>query len=443
MEQQVNDFVIFIGRFHPLLVHLPIGFLILGFVLHLLRNVDQFKNAGNIIDLTLLLGGGSGLVACVMGYMLSLGGGYDEGAIMWHQWAGILLTLLSFALLAIRRMAISNQQVQQVAFVLIMVFLTFTGHFGGNLTHGSTYLFQYAPNPVRVMAGLPPKVKKEYKKITNVDSALVFEDILMPMIDAKCISCHNEEKLKGDLLLTSFEHMVKGGENGPSIVAGDREKSELYRRITLAHSHEEFMPPEGKTPLSKEQVDMIGWWIDQGAKPGTSLASLGGGAQIKDKIEKYLGIGKYMSILNQPIDPIDPEVIAEIEAAGFRVATIAEKVNYLDVTAPIGKKIEVKQMEVLKKAKKHIVWLDLKNSGLTDEHLKPVNELTNLTKLRLDHNDISDKGINYLTDLNELEYINLSFTQITDQALASIDKLKNLDRAYFYQTNIEGSDKVN
>lgn len=442
MEQGVNDFVIFIGRFHPLVVHLPIGFLILAFILHLVSKLEQFKNSGPFIDLTLLLGGLSALGACVMGYMLSLGGGYSSDAVLLHQWAGIGLTVVAFALLAIRKLEVSNPKIQRAAFIVVMILLTFTGHFGGNLTHGSTYLFQYAPNAVRTIAGLPPKIEREYKNITHIDSALVFEDVLMPILDARCISCHNEEKLKGELLMTSFEDLMKGGESGKAIVAGNSIASELIKRVTLAHDDEDFMPPEGKTPLTKEQVRMIEWWIDAGAKPKASLVALNADTKVKDQFEKYLGIGKYMTILNQPIDPVDPGVIADIKAAGFNVSAIAEKVNYLEVTVKPGQKVNKQQLEKLKKAKDHIVWLDLKNSGMEDSYLSVVNGLPNLIKLRLDHNDISDEGVGQLTDLKNLEYLNLSFTRITDQTLASIDKLENLDKAYYYNTQVKGSDKL-
>ena len=64
-------------------------------------------------------------------------------------------------------------------------------------------------------------------------------------------------------------------------------------------------------------------------------------------------------------------------------------------------------------------------------------------KLRLDRNDVSDAGVSQLKDLENLEYINLSFTKITDQALTSISKLKNLDKAYYYNTGVKDSNSVN
>ena len=182
MENETNDIIIFIGRFHPLIVHLPIGFLILGFVLHFLSKKESYKNLSHSIDFTLLLGGISGVAACILGYMLSMEGGYNEDAVALHQWFGIALTALSFILLGIKRFGVKSKYVKSGGFVVLLAMLTFTGHLGGNLTHGSTYLFQYAPNPIRTIAGLSPKVKRVYKKISNIDSALVFEDIIMPKL---------------------------------------------------------------------------------------------------------------------------------------------------------------------------------------------------------------------------------------------------------------------
>ena len=361
MENQVNDFVIFIGRFHPLIVHLPIGFLILAFILHLASKLEKFKNADPFIDLTLLLGGSSALVACIIGYMLSLDGGYSADAVFLHQWSGIALTVLSFLLLALRKIYKDNYRVQQIGFFLTMILLTLTGHFGGNLTHGSTYLVQYAPNPIRAIAGLPPRIKRTYKQISHIDSAMVFEDVLMPILDSRCMSCHNEEKLKGELLLTSYKEMMKGGESGKAIVAGKSNKSELYQRITLAHDDEDFMPPEGKTPLSKQEVRLMEWWIDAGAKPNSSLIALNANTETRNSFEKYLAIGKYKTLLNNYIDPVSTSAIKAIRSAGFNVTLIAENVNYLDVSIMNGEKASKNQLQSLKKAKEHIVWLDLKN----------------------------------------------------------------------------------
>ena len=437
MENGVNDIVLFFGRFHPLIVHLPIGFLVLGIILHFLAKRPSFAKYEPTVDFALLLGGISGVFACILGYMLSLDGGYSEDAVALHQWFGIGLTALSFILLGLRKGNIKNNYVQSGGFAALLILLTFTGHLGGNLTHGSSYLFQYAPNPVRSMAGLPPKINKTYKKITNIDSALVFEDVIQPILDARCASCHNDEKLKGELLMTTLAHLKKGGESGPAIKAGNSKSSELIQRVTLAKDDEDFMPPEGKTPLTKEQIGIITWWIDEGAKPNASLQALNASSEVRDKLEKYLSIGKYMTILNTPIDPIGASVIENMESAGFAVSVLAENVNYLDVSVTAGTKLTKNQLETLKKAKDHIVWLDLKNSGIEDDYMQVINSLPNLLKLRLDRNDITDKGIAQLTKTTQLEYINLSFTKVTDLAITELQKLKKLKKIYYYETGVK------
>jgi hypothetical protein len=405
--------------------------------MHFMAKRPSFSKFEPTINFVLLLGGISGIFACALGYMLSLEGGYGEDAVALHQWFGIGLTALSFVMLGIRRGNIENKYVQSGGFAILLILLTFTGHLGGNLTHGSSYLFQFAPNPVRSIAGLPPRIIKTYKKISNIDSALVFEDVVQPILDARCISCHNEEKLKGELLMTTLQLLKKGGESGPAIKAGNSNASELIHRITLPGDDEDFMPPEGKTPLAKEQIEIITWWIDAGAKSNASLVSLNASSEVRDKLEKYLSIGKYMTILNTPISPIDASIIEDMEAAGFAVSVLAENVNYLDVSVAAGIQLTKKQLETLKKAKDHIVWLDLKNSGIQDEHIQIINSLPNLLKLRLDRNDITDKGIAQLTKTTQLEYLNLSFTKITDKAIIDLQKLKKLEKIYYYNTGVK------
>ena len=405
--------------------------------------MEKFRNADPFIDLALLLGGCSALAASIVGYMLSMEGGYSEDAVSLHQWMGIALTIVSFLFFVLRKIYVGHPKIQQIGFIIILILVTLTGHFGGNLTHGSTYLVQYAPNPIRAIAGLPPKIKRIYKTINHIDSALVFEDILMPILDKRCISCHNEEKLKGELLLTSYSEMMKGGESGKAIVAGKSNSSELYQRITLAHDDEDFMPPEGKTPLSKQEVKFMEWWIDAGAKPNSSLNVLNANTEIRNSFEKYLGIGKYNTLLNDPIDPVKSSVIKAIQAAGFNVSVLAEDVNYLDVSIMNREKVTKKDLQSLNKAKEHIVYLDLKNSGLKDEMIDELNDFPNLLKLRLDRNDITDVGVEKLRNMSNLKYINLSFTKITDVGLATVRQLENIEKVYFYRSNAEGSKDLN
>lgn len=88
----------------------------------------------------------------------------------------------------------------------------------------------------------------------------VFERDVLPVFKAKCIECHNSKSPKAELDLTTIAGVLKGGESGDSVVKGKPADSLLFEMV-----HEELMPPEGKTPLTKSEVHLIESWIKSGA----------------------------------------------------------------------------------------------------------------------------------------------------------------------------------
>src|SRR5438876_6889715 len=100
-----------------------------------------------------------------------------------------------------------------------------------------------------------------------------FAKQIQPILRQNCVKCHGPEKQKGKLRLDSKEAAMKGGKDGLVIVAGDADKSEMYRRITLPKGNDDVMPNEGDT-LTKAQTDSIRDWINQGADwPETAQAA--------------------------------------------------------------------------------------------------------------------------------------------------------------------------
>ncbi|WP_020528107.1 c-type cytochrome domain-containing protein [Flexithrix dorotheae] len=440
-----SDFVIFFGRFHPLVVHMPIGFLILAFLMEMAsRWQEKYKSLRDATGFALLLGGISAVVSAIVGFMLSQGGGYDDSTLFWHKWLGIFVAVFAFvAYFAKIKSENGDQQLMKQLYTFslfaVMGIMTFAGHLGGNLTHGSTYLTQYTPEPFRSIVGMEPRKGKERKKITNLDSALVFEDIIQPMMEARCVSCHNPDKQKGELLLTSVEAFKAGGENGPIIEAGNAHGSEIYKRITLPHDDDDFMPPEGKTPLSDEEVEIIAWWINKGASYENKVAQVGMDDEIKLTLEKTLGVGEAgkPDFLETEMAAASPEAIEGIKKEGALVMNIAMENSFLDVNfATSGKEVTKANLEALLKAKDQVTWLNLSDCNITDEHLEIIGQLPNLTKLRLDKNEITDAGIKHLEKLEHLEYINLYGSKVGDESLNSLKKLPNLKKVYLWQTNV-------
>ena len=171
------------------------------------------------------------------------------------------------------------------ASAVLLLLVAVTGHYGGNLTHGSTYLVEYAPQFLRSLAGLEAR-----RTITSVSTADPFADVVGPMLVERCAGCHNEDKQESSLVLTTYAGVIRGGEGGRVVVAGNTDLSELLRRISLPKDDEEAMPAEGKTPLTPEQVEIIRWWISVGAPNGGTIGTLEVPPEMRDTLSNELGV---------------------------------------------------------------------------------------------------------------------------------------------------------
>ena len=452
---EVSDIVIFLGRFHPLVVHLPIGFLLLAAIFEWMGRKEAYANLRGAVGTTLFLGALSAIIAAIFGYMLSYSGGYDESTLSWHMWLGIGVAV--FAILAYilhrRPSYISSGPGKPMyisTFVLMLGMLGYTGHLGGSLTHGSTYLTQYMPNGMRALAGLPPKVKKERRVVTNLDSAEVFADVVQPILEARCNSCHNSNKKKGGLMMTSFASLMEGGKHGEIVEAGkDPSDSELIYRVTLPEEDEDFMPPEGKKPLTEDQIAILEWWIEKGAPEKDLLGAMALSDEFRPILARELGLdaasAKADMLAGAGIPQADPSAIDKIRAQGFRVSHVAQENPFLDVDLSLSDTtISSAQMKALLQAKEQILWLNLGKTEVTDEMLEVVGQLPNLMKLRLDNTAISDAGIEHLKGLTKLEYLNLYGSQVGDGCLTALQSMEGLKRLYLWQTQVspEAADKL-
>ncbi|WP_026815007.1 DUF2231 domain-containing protein, partial [Arenibacter certesii] len=161
MDSSVPDFILFLGRLHPLVVHLPIGFLFFAFILELYGRWNKNSTLSIAITLALFFGAISALVASVLGYMLSLSGDYEEGMLDTHFWFGVATTIVTFLAWAIRSgkfnmPKFNGLKPNMATLALVVVLVSVTGHYGGNLTHGSDYLVKYAPFGRSEKVVLPP-----------------------------------------------------------------------------------------------------------------------------------------------------------------------------------------------------------------------------------------------------------------------------------------------
>lgn len=292
------DFALFFGRFHPLVVHLPIGFFLLvamgeaaTFVPKLRERVEPAL--GLLIPVSAL----AALAAFLMGQLLALEGGFPAGALGWHR----RLTLIAIIGMAGCWVLFDRQREKggngRLAYRGVMAatlgVLSLGAHFGGTMTRGESYLSKYAPGPLKPLLGTP-EVKKETAKADEKPAAptsepLVYQDVLLPALKLHCGECHGADKQKGKLRIDSLEELMKGGESGPAVVAGQPKKSPLLARMLLRVNDDERMPPNGKLGLKLEAQDLLEFWIARGASPTLKVKDVLAPASSRALLEHALG----------------------------------------------------------------------------------------------------------------------------------------------------------
>jgi uncharacterized membrane protein len=456
-----SDWAIFFGRFHPLLVHLPIGFLLVVIILEILRFFGKSTVSQEVIRQILLISAFSATLACGAGYLLAMDGGYNEEILEEHKWQGIWLAVLCWVgWLSLNNWFNDKVPFASILYVPALIFSTImmfvAGHHGGNLTHGETYLTDNTPQPFRTWLGLPPKEEKiadgETKKIANVDEAVVFNDIIKPIIKTKCESCHNASKMKGDLRMDTIELLKKGGEHGAIFVDGKSDESTIMKRILLPESNDEHMPPKGKNQPSENEIALIRWWIDNGASFDKKVKDLAQNDQIKP-ILASLGAGvatgvvaSTASLIKQDKFEIEEKLLAQnpsaastgsiedLKKTGALVLPFSQNNNYLEISFINNRNFSDNEAAVLSKLPDQTLWVRLSDTKISDKTVDELIKLKNLTRLHLENTKITDAGIAKLSALQNLEYINLIGTGITDAGLKQLANCKNLKKIYLWQS---------
>ena len=207
----MNTLGSFIGSFHPLVVHLPIGILILALVMALLSRKEKYTSLQTALPLMFAAGALTAIFSCITGYLLSESGEYDELILNRHKWLGIATALVSSLSYAFYKAA-GDTRLYGISLISLFVLITITGHLGGSLTHGSGYLLNDAPAFLQQMFGEEPEPVKR-KPVPDAQEAKAYEDLVAGIFQEKCISCHGPNKQKGQLRLDNPEMILKGGKS--------------------------------------------------------------------------------------------------------------------------------------------------------------------------------------------------------------------------------------
>mgnify|MGYP003636129782 FL=1 len=429
---------LFLGRFHPLLVHLPIGFIVLTVVIEIIGLFKKDRKIyDRIVQYSLIAVMVSGLITIATGLFLSQGGDYDADTLWQHKWLGIGVVIFS-ALAYVLKIKVRTYNNRQSIFIssILIILVGLTGHQGGVLTHGEDYLLAYAPDVIKNLAGIELANSEKGIQQKNQDSVLIYQDIIQPMFEQKCTSCHNNEKQKGNLNLMVYKNLFAEAEGGYPIVQSVLVESELFKRVSLPLNNKKFMPTKGK-PLSYSEIKILEYWINMGAD---SLAVFDHKNMTPELLQ--LMIRDYNLDYN-PKPYISTIIVNEVEQQkvdilienGFTVNRLGEDNFLLDVSYD-GDLLSLEQINFLKQIADNITFLNLSDCGLSDQLLAELPELRNLTKIDLHSNPISDNALQHLQKYRHLEVVNLYDTQVSNLGLKVLLDLDSLKRLYLWKTKV-------
>ncbi|MCS5490555.1 c-type cytochrome domain-containing protein [Algoriphagus limi] len=453
-----SETTLFLGRFHSLLVHLPIGFLLLAAILFLLSFSKRFRFLLNALPLTLFLGALSAMVSVILGFFLAEEGGYPSDNLFWHRIMGIAVSVLSVGAVLLmlgffkksekglpftsrlkidrmERAILERKSSFGILMGAIVISVSITGHLGGGLTHGENYLYTYAPEFVQDLFLSANHEQDSLAFPADSDSTLLFEHILGPTIQQKCANCHNAESPKGGLNVTSLDDLIRGGDSGPAFESGAPESSELFVRVTLDPKSRKYMPPKG-AGLSYGEIMLLNFWIENGMSPELAITDESIPEEIQAFLENTYGLSTRRKAHYEKfqVAQLSEEDLRKLQEQGFRVSTLSGGNNFLDVVG--NGKLAKENIQVLDLAKEQITWLDLGGSGAEDSWLEIIGGFPNLTRLMLDNNEITDKGTSHLSQLENLESVNLYNTSVGDSTLVLLSQMKSLKRVYLWNTKV-------
>ena len=429
----------FLGHFHPLLVHLPVGILLMGLLLQWLSRKKKYEVFRQAVPVTLLAGAITGLFSCITGYLLSISDDYDESLVSWHMWMGIATTLVGFILYAREK----NDQFKinkTLLSVALLILVALTGHLGGSLTHGSDYLTKPLGNIFNGDTALSATIKP----IANVQEAQAYTDVIKPIFETKCYSCHGANKQKGKLRMDDSLKLMKGGKDGIVIEPGEADASEMMKRLMLPVDNDDHMPPKEKPQPSENQLALIHWWIANGASFNKKVNELSQDDKIKQALIALQNVSSEIKQASDlpliPVEPVDAAIIQQLKEKNILVLPVSLSSNYVAVNFINDTIVDNNDLQLIKQLSKQLVSLKLSGTNITDDGLKTVAQCNNLIKLFLDETPVTDNGLKNLIPLTNLRYLNLVNTRVTAKGISQLKTLPKLRSVYLYKTLISKQD---
>jgi uncharacterized membrane protein/mono/diheme cytochrome c family protein len=436
------QWVQFIGRFHPLAVHLPIALVLLVPVLELAGRNERFSHLRLSTPFVLGIALISGIVAALLGWCLGRNGGFSGTLISSHMWAGAILLALCWICFVSRTATGSVRSIYPFALAAAVIAVAWTGYRGGQLSFGENHLTEFMPPSLRSLLHIVEPSEPD----SQIGGPNTFYGArIQPIFSAQCLSCHSAAKRKGGLQLTSYAALMKGGKHGAAVKPGNAGASDLLRRLSLPPTDDDFMPKGGKPPLSPDQIKLVGQWIAAGASgtaPPESIpaASVGAGLAVPAEVK---------------FPDIDPAEVAKERAGGASALAVLQRrfpgiLEYesrnsadLELNASLmADKFGDNELTALAPLASQIVVADFSRTAITDHSAAAIGGMKRLRVLRLMHTHIGDDTLKSLEGMDQLESLSVFGTAVTPASLPVVEQLPHLKHFYAGQTAIKAGSSI-
>ncbi len=411
------------GRMHPLVLHFPIVLILLYAAIVLFTpKVTKTENWYAVIaDGLLLASAFTAVGAALMGLILSKEAGYDADTVVLHKYLGALTSFALFTLYSFKDRLQQKASLSKLYVAVTAAVLLWAGHLGGNITHGNNFV-------------LAPITPDHTKPPVALEDAYVYNDLVEPIFEAKCLQCHNSSKSKGDLTMETRDALLKGGKDGKLWDSTQADLGMLMKRIHLSLEDKDHMPPDGKPQLTEGEMAILYAWIKTGANFDNKVIELPANDTLRTLAEKTL---KQSEEENFEFAAADDKEIKKLNNNNRVINPLALGSPALAVTFYNKPFYNTKALEELKSIGNNITELNLDNMPVKDDDLKIIGGFTNLRKLILNNTDITGGTLDELKNLNNLKSISLSGTAVKVGNMIALQKLPKLRHVYLWNTGID------
>lgn len=418
----------FLGRFHPVILHLPIG-LFLGLVViefaALFKSNEGLKRATHILVWLMAL---TSVLTAYLGLLLASNGDYSGDTLWLHKWLGILFAAVA---LIVAFFKVRSAQCEGTAILYyrvlmfgLLILLPIVGHYGGNLTHGAGYLTAYAPDWLKAKLDAAEVATEGIETGSSAIEGNVYTQQVQPLLDQYCVQCHGIEKQKSKYRLDTYEYlMTPGSMDDKPIEPYSISGSILLEYMLLPESDDMAMPPEGKPRPSAEEIMMLTHWVANGAEgPPIDEAALAAEQAARVAEQQKLNQLMESGIIVLPLSLGSELLYVDLQnvSGGISDANFELLSSYKDRIGELklaSAELTTEQYELLRGAPELRV-LNAAGISSVDSLVDLINSLSALEKLILFGSDLSGEGLSKLSvPVSGALYI--GSTKVTSEQLAA------------------------